>query len=277
MAAEVYAKECIEWWKSQIGYKSGKSKSSKYSQQLDSTKPQWYNTKKNGYSDWCTIFYDAAINACAHSGSINEQRAVVCEPSVDNCGAGCVQKVNYYKSKGRWVTKHSDAQSGDQIFFRDDKYVKKENPLGVYHTGAVIDWDSKGFYTSEGNTNGCGEVSKRFYPYGDKRIAGFGHPDWSGWLPDNKPEPEPEPEPTPEPPKPTEEKYKVKTVTGAPLALRSSPSTSSGSVLEWMPSGSEITVSEFVTGQNVYGSTSWAHAKYKGKTGYCTATRIKKA
>ena len=84
-----------------------------------------------------------------------------------------------------------------------------------------------------------------------------------------------EPEPTPEPPKPTTQKYKVKTNTGAPLALRSAPKTSSVCIV-WMPNKSEVTVSEFVSGQEVGGCSTWAKATYKGMTGYCLSKYLVK-
>lgn len=85
-----------------------------------------------------------------------------------------------------------------------------------------------------------------------------------------------EPEPTPEPPKPTTQKYKVKTNTGAPLALRSAPKTSSVCIV-WMPNKSEVTVSEFVSGQEIGGCSTWAKATYKGMTGYCLSKYLVKA
>ena len=84
-----------------------------------------------------------------------------------------------------------------------------------------------------------------------------------------------EPAPTPEPPKPTTQKYKVKTNTGAPLALRSAPKTSSVCIV-WMPNTSEVTVSEFVSGQEIGGCSTWAKATYKGMTGYCLSKYLVK-
>lgn len=208
--AKVYLKPTVQWYKDQIGYSSGSSKSSKYSKLLDSV--SWYNYKKNGYANWCACFYDAGIleNASDYD-DIDEVRALVYEPNVDNCGAGCAQKIDYYKAAGAWYphkVKGCPAQIGDEIFFGSDDYKSSSNPLGAYHTGAVIDWDNNGLYTAEGNTNGTGDVSQRFYSYSDSRILGFGRPDWTGNEPelekpveDQKPEPT-EPEPTPAPVEP---------------------------------------------------------------------------
>ena len=203
MATEVYAKECIDWWRKQNGTQ-GTSKSSPYSKDLDSC--GWYNTKKNGYASWCCCYYDDAIHQNASGDNINEQRTIACEPNPAsaNSGAGCVQKVQMYKDAGRWYTKASLAESGDQVFFRSDSYVSKSNPLGVYHTGAVLTWDDKGYYVSEGNTNG-NKVAEKFYPYSavGSKIAGFGRPRWTGWERPKAEEPAepttPAPEPTPEP------------------------------------------------------------------------------
>lgn len=206
MAYEVYAKDSINWWKDQVGKSCGKT--NEYSAYMDSY--NFYNGKKNGVANSCAIFYDTGImKTMTPEANANAAREILCEPNTDNCGAGCAQKVQYYKNAKRWVTKHSDAQSGDEIFFRRDSAVTGSNPLGVYHTGAVVDWDDKGFYTVEGNTNG-GQVAQKFYPYGDSRIAGFGRPKWTGWErpkeenpePVEDPTPEPEPQPTPEPVKP---------------------------------------------------------------------------
>ena len=150
----------------EVGYQ-GESKSSKYSKELD--KYNYYNSKKDGACTWCAIFVDWCV-------FVNNNRdkektiSIMCENAKDNCGAGCTQHAQYYKDRGRWISKQSDATTGDQIFF------KKSNGQ-IYHTGIVVDWDSKGFYTVEGSTDG-GKVSKRFYAYGDSKIAGFGRPDW---------------------------------------------------------------------------------------------------
>lgn len=198
---KVYLKPTVKWYESQVGYSSGSTKSSKYSKTLDAV--NFYNTKKNGYTNWCAITYDCGIYENAdNKDDINGIRAILCEPNKDNCGAGCKQKIDYYKAAGRWYphkVKGCPAEIGDEIFFAASSYVTKENPYGVYHTGAVVDWTSKGLYTVEGNTDG-GKVSRRFYAYNDSRIYGFGRPKWSGVEP---PKETSQTEPT-TPAKPTE-------------------------------------------------------------------------
>ena len=233
--AKVYRNPTVQWYKDQIGYSSGSSKSSKFSKTLDSV--NWYNSRKNGYANWCAIMYDCGIyeNASDYD-SIDEVKEFVFEPSRDNCGAGCKQKVDYYKSVGMWIdgSHPEEAMCGDEIFFWSPDYVSSSNPYGVYHTGAIIDWgifdEGEGFKTSEGNTNGTGDVSERFYSYGDKRILGFGRPAWTADDPEDvKPAPEPTPEPTPEPsPDPDRPPYLYRVVNiNSFLRVRSEPNTHS--------------------------------------------------
>ena len=90
------------------------------------------------------------------------------------------------------------------------------------------------------------------------------------------PEPDPLPHPEPEPPKPVTQTYKVKTNTGAPLALRAAPNTKAACIV-WMPNKSEVTVSDFVTGQKIGGCDQWARTTYKGRSGYCLSKYLTKA
>ena len=182
--AEIYLKPTVQWYKDQIGYSSGSSKSSKYSKKLDSVK--FYNFPKDGAANWCAVYNDCGIYENAINASVSDVRALVYEPNIDNCGAGCAQKIDYFKKAKAWYphkVKGCPAQIGDQIFFGASQYKSSSNPLGAYHTGVVIDWDSRGLYTAEGNTNGKGDVSKRFYAYSDKKILGFGRPKWTGVEP----------------------------------------------------------------------------------------------
>lgn len=198
--AKIYLKPTVQWYKDQIGYSSGSSKSSKYSKELDSV--SFYNYPKNGAANWCAIFDDCGIYENAIDASVSEVRAMVYEPNNDNCGAGCAQKIQYFKNGKAWYphkVKGCPAQIGDQIFFGSSQYVSSSNPLGAYHTGVVIDWDGSGLYTAEGNTNGKGDVSKRFYSYGDSRILGFGRPKWTGNEPPKEEIKDEKPEPTPAP------------------------------------------------------------------------------
>lgn len=63
-------------------------------------------------------------------------------------------------------------------------------------------------------------------------------------------------------------KYKVKT-NGDVLYLRSEPNTQSAKLTS-MPNGTELDVSEIVTGENIKGNADWAKTVYSGKSGYCS-------
>lgn len=261
MAYEVYTKDSVQWWLAQVGKPCGKT--NEYSAYMDGYK--FYNYPKNGSANSCAIFYDTAIMKCmSPEANANAARAILCEPNVDNCGAGCTQKVAYYKAAGRFYyhkAKGCPAQVGDEVFF-------KRSNGAIYHTGAVVDWDNKGIYTVEGNTDG-GKVAKKFYSYSDSKLYGYGRPKWTGYA---RPEPKPEPTPTPAP---TTEKYKVET-NGGKLSLRNAPKLTGSIVIAEIPNGTEIDVSEIVQGEMVNNCTEWAHTTYEGKSGYCTCSWLVK-
>ena len=243
----ISVKDCVEWWKAQVGKPCGKT--NEYSAFMDSY--MFYNYPKNGAANSCAIFYDTAIMKNMKPGpDADKARAILCEPNVDNCGAGCTQKVSYYKSKGRWISQPSKATTGDEIFF------KKSNGA-IYHTGAVVDWDSKGFYVVEGNTNG-GMVALKRYGYSDSKIAGFGRPDWYKY------EIETADPVTSEKPS---NNYVVNTKTD-PLRLRAAPNLSAP-VICLMKKGSEVTM--------VKDCGSWALVKFRTMSGYCYKEYLKKA
>lgn len=253
---EVYAKDCIKWWKDQVGKDCGKT--NEYSAFMDSYK--FYNYPKNGAANSCAIFYDTAImKTMTPEPNANAGRAILCEPNVDNCGAGCTQKVQYYKQAGRWYphkVKGCPAQSGDEIFFQKSNGV-------IYHTGAVVDWDSKGLYVVEGNTNG-GKVAQKFYAYSDSKIAGFGRPKWTGWERPKEEKPSDE-KPTPAPEKPTEPstpapKYKTMTVkVNTVLNVRSTPN---GKIVDQLRNGTKVTIYEEKNGWARIGTGRWVFMQY---------------
>ena len=245
--AKVDYKKVVATAISEVGYQ-GTSTSSKYSAYLDKFK--FYNYPKNGAASWCAIFYDYCVFV-NNSDQVDKTRAILCEPNVDNCGAGCTQKVSYYKSKGRWITQPSKATTGDEIFF------KKSNGA-VYHTGIVVDWDSKGFYVVEGNTNG-NKVAKKFYSYSDPKIAGFGRPDWYKYEDEVAAPTAPAPA--------VSDKYIVNTKVD-PLRLRAAPNLSAP-VICLMKKGSEVTM--------VKDCGSWALVKFRTMSGYCYKEYLKKA
>lgn len=251
---ELIRSKVIETALSQIGYQ-GESKSSKYSKDLDAVK--FYNYPKDGACTWCSIFVDWCIYQNTNPQTADNARAALYEPNVDNCGAGCVQSAQYYKSHGAWYSKPSDAHKGDKVFF-------KNSAGNIYHAGIVVDWDNSGIYTVEGSTGGA-KVLKRFYSYSDSKLAGFGRPQYTANEPDVDPEPTPEPTPT-------TTKYIVKT-NGGTLSLRAEPNVSS-TVLANIPNGTTLDVIEIVKGESINYNTDWAKTTYNGKTGYCSCNYL---
>lgn len=211
----------------QIGEPCGKT--SKYAAEMDAV--NYYNYPKNGVANSCALFCDNALFHSCTEPSYDEDPegakwtalAAMYEPQgkYQNAGAGCVQKVNYFKKADAWYDNPQDFCEMDEIFFWQPKYVSDENPYGVYHTGTIVEWgyieelNTDGFTVIEGNTTYEGEsgrVGYKYYAYDDPLILGAGRPNWDGWLPPDEedtisdPTSEPEPEPVPEPdPEPTPE------------------------------------------------------------------------
>lgn len=177
-----YAKKAVDLALSEVGYQ-GDGKYCKYSEELDAVK--YFNYPKNGAADWCSIF----VNWCIYKATIWPDEDVytahymMYEPDTDNAAAGCTQAAGYFKANNAWYTNPKDFERGDQIFFW------KSNKA-IYHTGIITGWNEKGLEVVEGNTNG-GMVAKKFYSYGDEKIAGVGRPRYDGWEIEEKPEEKP--------------------------------------------------------------------------------------
>jgi len=148
---------------SQVGYQETPkgSNKNKFSEFIDKNFPDFYNGKKNGYAAWCDIFVDACFLECFGE---DETLRLLCQPK-KSCGAGCKFSYNYFKSAKRSSDK---PEIGDQIFF----YVGND----INHTGIVYKVDDKKVYTVEGNSGD--EVKKHSYSLENKKIAGYGRPDW---------------------------------------------------------------------------------------------------
>ena len=171
---EIYLESAIEWFESQTGYSSGSTKSSKYSRLLDSV--DFYESQKEGNANWDLMFIDYGIYKTAEFDDINEIKSIL-------CGENCVERIKYFKRIWAWRKREKifySPKKGDLIFFGSNKDKSKENPYGVHHAGIVVNRDEKGIYTIEGNTNGKGDVSKRFYFLNDNTILGYGRPKWTG-------------------------------------------------------------------------------------------------
>lgn len=188
--SSIYSKNVCDLAIGQVDYQA-EGKYNKFAAELDSV--GFYNGPKNGVADWCSIFvdwliYKSVMNSdCVIDPNVYSARYYLCEPDTDNCGAGCTQAVNYFKSKGLWVTDTSKFKCGDKIFFQ------KSNGQ-VYHTGVIIDWGNFdelngafGFEVCEGNTNG-GMVAVKYYRDDDPKIAGVGSIQYDGYELNAKPQ-----------------------------------------------------------------------------------------
>lgn len=118
---------------------------------------------------WCDMFVDWCFVQAFGNGPAKQ---LIC----GGFSAYTPDSAQYYKNKGRYIK--SGPQPGDQIFFR--------NSERIYHTGIVINVDSKRVYTIEGNTsNGTaviangGAVCQKSYLLTDAAIDGYGRPDYS--------------------------------------------------------------------------------------------------
>lgn len=148
---------------------AGSKNYTKYSRDLAAV--NFYNGRKQGVA-WCSVF--VAWNFFKAFGK-DAALKLLCQPTRDNCGAGCKYARNYFKNKGQLHT--SNPQPGDVIFF----YSKDKKSIS--HTGLVYKVDGSKVYTVEGNTSGTsgviangGGVCKKSYALTYGRIAGYGRP-----------------------------------------------------------------------------------------------------
>lgn len=261
----------------QVGEPCGKS--SKYAAEMDAI--NYYNYPKNGVANSCAIFCDnALLHACTDPSYEDDPEgakwtalAAMYEPQASgaNAGAGCEQKVAYFRNAGQFYTDPADFCELDEIFFA--------NSSGVYHTGMIVAWGyieelrTGGFTVIEGNTTYEGEsgrVAYKYYAYDDPRIYGAGRPAWDGYAPEQEntsTEPATPTEPTPEP---DTALYYVKIDFNkddaapadvfAGLRLRSRPDESAA-MLAIIPNGEKLEVDK-KTGDG------WAHTTYGQVAGW---------
>jgi hypothetical protein len=152
---------------------AGDENYTKYARDLD--KINFYNGKKNGFA-WCDVFVDwCFVTAYGERAALK----LTFQPgfSLLNRGAGCRYSFGYYQDRKRIF---SDPEMGDQVFF----YA--EDGTSICHTGLVWAVDERYIHTVEGNTseesgvvaNG-GAVCKKKYLLTDKRLAGYGRPQYT--------------------------------------------------------------------------------------------------
>lgn len=150
---------------------AGDENFTKYARDLAAV--SFFNGRKQGAA-WCAVFV-----AWCHYKAYGKAAALklLCQPSKENCGAGCEYIVRYFKAKKQWHT--SNPQPNDIIVFWDSE--KKKHA----HTGIVYKVTGSKVYTYEGNTAGAsgvidngGGVCAKSYSRNSGRIAGYGRPDF---------------------------------------------------------------------------------------------------
>ena len=289
--ASLYRKPCAETMKEDgaSGYQSD-GLWNNYAERLDACDFFAGCGKKNGAVDFCAIAYCywLFVNIILDDREPTEDERKWATHwfmyQSDSCctSAGCEQQAQVYKNNGAWFTDPKDLVVGDQIFFQ--KWDNNAGRYVYYHTGGCCDWDDDGVYVTEANTNG-GQTLTKFYPYSafGGKIGGFGHPRFDGYELTAAPQDEntqakpAEPaQGTPEPTEPTPkaERYKVKT-NGGVLRLRAAPNTSSAYLIG-IPNGTELSVSEIVTGESINWNEDWARTSYGGDMGFVSCAWLAK-
>jgi len=186
----IYAKDVIDIAISNIGYHEGPNNWTIFAKCLDDC--DYYAPQKKQNVAWCATF----CNYCMLKAAIPEDRDddskkydaqnFMYQPSYNNYSASAALFAGYFKNAGAF---YDDPEKGDMIFF-------KMSDGNIGHVGIVEDTDGC-ITTIEGNAGD--QVQRKWYDYGDSRIAGFGRPSYDGYSQGGD-----EPEPAPEPPKPTE-------------------------------------------------------------------------
>lgn len=172
--------EVVDYALSQVGVAETPkgSNKNKYALMIDTQFPDFYNGKKNGVA-WCDVFVDACFLTCFGE---DETLRLLCQPK-KSCGAGCKFSAGYFKAKKQF---YDAPEVGDQIFYYDSKGE-------INHTGIVYKVDGGYVYTVEGNSGD--EVKTHRYATNNKKIAGYGRPEWkqdAETIADNAPvKPEP--------------------------------------------------------------------------------------
>ena len=147
---------------------AGSANCTKYARDLAAA--GYFNGNKQGVA-WCSTFVSWCFyKAYGKAAALKLQ----CQPTKNNCGAGCKYALNYYKAKGQF---HTSPEPGDQIFFYSS------DRASISHTALVYQVSGGKVYTIEGNTSSTsgvvangGAVCKKSYPLTSSRIAGYGRP-----------------------------------------------------------------------------------------------------
>lgn len=180
----IYAKDVIKIAEDNIGYHESGNNWTIFAKVLDDCGYYAPQTKQN--VAWCATF----CNYCMLEAAIPEDRDddskkydaqnYMYQPSYNNYSASANIMANYFKNAGEF---YDEPEVGDMIFFK-----MSDGTIG--HVGIVEDIDGC-ITTIEGNAGD--QVQRKWYDYGDYRIAGFGRPSYDGYEPDPGPGPKPQP------------------------------------------------------------------------------------
>ena len=193
----IYIRDVLKVAEDNIGYHEGPNNWTIFAKVLDDC--GYYAPQKKQNVAWCATF----CNYCMLKAAIPEDRDddskkydaqnFMYQPSYNNYSAAANLMAGYFKNAGEF---YDDPEVGDMIFF-------KMSDGSIGHVGIVEDTDGC-ITTIEGNAGD--QVQRKWYDYGDDRIAGFGRPSYDGYEQDSDdsddkptPAPDPTPEPTPAP------------------------------------------------------------------------------
>lgn len=257
MANEIKYEDVVKTLEAEVGYQ-GQHYNSKFTEYLDNIvnsdgSKGWYNYPKKNACTWCCILADYAVAVNKGNLSFEQAREICCEPynHNSNAGAGVKEMADYFKSKKRWISKSSDATTGDRIFLNN-----------LNHVGTVVGWDKTGLFYIDGSTTYEGKpysVGKKHIPFNSSKIVGFGRPDWYKFqTPDVE-------EPTPAPEKPTEPSVPApshKTMTVKVNTVLNVRSTPNGKIVDQLKNGTKVTIYEEANGWARIGDGRWVFMQY---------------
>ena len=142
---------------SEVGVTEEKYNKVKYNKWYYGREVSAYNDESGTYA-WCCVF----ISWCAHMAGISEDII----PKFALCTVGKA----FFKKNGQDFTDAGEAKKGDIVFINWDG---KSSPQ---HVGIVVDKDDTTVTTVEGNRSNAVRLEK--YSLDDKRLIGFGRPDF---------------------------------------------------------------------------------------------------
>ena len=121
----------------------------------------WYGFTER--VEWCACFVSWCANKCGYINS-----------GIIPKFSGCINGVDWFKSRGQWIGNSFEPSPGMIIFFDwDDEDGQDGN---ADHVGIVEKVENGRVYTIEGNSSDS--CRQRSYPMGHYQILGYGIPDY---------------------------------------------------------------------------------------------------